>query len=63
MTLLFYPNFMEVSRKSGTFFLPRRIYCPVGKRKDVTAMRESNDPNADLDDLIFEEGDGGPSER
>jgi len=26
-------------------------------------MRESNDPKADLDDLIFDEDAGGPSER
>ena len=26
-------------------------------------MRECNDPNADLEDLIFDEDAGGPSER
>ena len=26
-------------------------------------MYSSDDPYADLDDLIFEKGDGGPSER
>jgi len=26
-------------------------------------MYESDDPNADLEDLIFDEDDGGPSER
>ncbi len=26
-------------------------------------MQERNEPVLDLDDLIFEEGDGGPSER
>jgi len=26
-------------------------------------MRESNDPKADLEDLIFDEDAGGPSER
>ena len=26
-------------------------------------MRETNDPNADLEDLLFEEEAGGPSER
>ena len=32
-------------------------------RKEEEVMRETDDPRADLDDLIFEEGDGGPSER
>jgi hypothetical protein len=31
--------------------------------KGGAAMRESNDPRADLDDLIFDEDAGGPSER
>jgi len=31
--------------------------------KEVVFMRESNDPKADLDDLIFDEDAGGPSER
>ena len=31
--------------------------------KGGTGVRESNDPNVDLDDLIFDEDDGGPSER
>jgi len=26
-------------------------------------VKESNDPYADLEDLIFDENDGGPSER
>jgi len=26
-------------------------------------MRETNDPNADLEDLLFEPDAGGPSER
>ena len=31
--------------------------------KGGNMMRETNDPYADLDDLIFDEDDGGPSER
>ena len=31
--------------------------------KEVTAVREGSDPYVDLDDLIFDEEDGGPSER
>ena len=41
----------------------KRIYCQVMLFKEDTAMRESNDPNADLDDLIFDEEDGQPSSR
>jgi len=29
----------------------------------VVKMRETNDPHADLDDLIFDEEDGRPSSR
>jgi hypothetical protein len=32
-------------------------------RKGGTNMRECNDPNVDLEDLIFDEDAGGPSER
>ncbi len=31
--------------------------------KGVDRMWETNDPCADLDDLIFDKDDGGPSER
>ena len=31
--------------------------------KEEKDMRECSDPQMDLDDLIFEEGAGGPSER
>ena len=32
-------------------------------QKGGDEMIESDDPHADLDDLIFDEDDGGPSER
>ena len=32
-------------------------------QKGGESVIESNDPYADLDDLIFDEDDGGPSER
>lgn len=32
-------------------------------RKEGETMYSCDDPYADLDDLIFEKGDGGPSER
>jgi len=50
-------------KKNGTFFSGGRIYCPVELLKGADKMYESQDPNADLEDLIFEEGSGGPSER
>ena len=31
--------------------------------KGDSGMRECNDPTVDLDDLIFDEDAGGPSER
>jgi hypothetical protein len=31
--------------------------------KGAMNMRENDDPNVDLDDLIFDEDAGGPSER
>jgi hypothetical protein len=35
----------------------------LSAREEVNILRETNDPYADLDDLIFDEDDGGPSER
>jgi len=32
-------------------------------KKGGSAMRETNDPYADLEDLLFDEDSGGPSER
>ena len=62
-TGILYPNYFRLSRKYGTFFVIRSIYCQVVFEKGASVMRESSDPNADLDDLIFGEDDGGPSER
>ncbi len=41
----------------------RSVYTIPPKQKGGENMRESNDPSVDLDDLIFDEDDGGPSER
>ncbi|MGM9628429.1 MAG: hypothetical protein ACI3V4_10125, partial [Faecousia sp.] len=61
---IFYPNILYLSRKSGTFFTSNRIYCPVVIFwKGETDMYLRFDPMADLDDLIFDEDAGGPSER
>ena len=60
---IFYPKNVSVSRKSGTFFDANHIYCYVAFLKEETDMFETTDPQADLEDLIFYPGDGGPSER
>ena len=39
------------------------IYYQVMLFMEVNPMRECNDPNVDLDDLIFDEEDGQPSNR
>ena len=52
-----------LSRKYGTFFRSYGIYCPGVFFERSAAMYYSDDPNADLDDLIFDKDDGGPSER
>ncbi len=57
-----------VNRKSGDsfrfiFLLSTHILLRLQKKKGGTCMRQTNDPNADLDDLIFDEDAGGPSER
>ena len=57
-----------VNRKSCDSF--RFIFLPVSaytaktaKKKGGLSMRQTDDPNADLEDLIFDEDAGGPSER
>ena len=42
---------------------PKHILLGLQKMKGGTSMRQTNDPYADLDDLIFDEDAGGPSER
>ena len=60
---IFYSKYCDLSRKSGTFFGISSIYCYIVILKGEITMRETNDPNADLDDLLFEPDDGGPSQR
>ena len=57
-----------VNRKSGDsfrfIFLPStHILLRLQKKKGGLSMRQTDDPNADLEDLIFDEDAGGPSER
>ncbi len=45
-------------------FLLRCIYClDLVFLKGGTPMRETNDPRTDLEDLIFDEDAGQPSQR
>ena len=54
---------MKLSRKYDRFFYTWCIYYPVSQLKGAKTMRESNDYEVDLDDLIFDEDDGLPSSR
>ena len=54
-----FPNPLQDS----TAFEPVNAYTVSLVLKGGMCMRETNDPNADLEDLIYEEGEGGPSER
>ena len=57
------PNFFHAVKKIRHFFCfpPHIIHWHF--QKGAKLMRESNDPNADLEDLIFDEDAGGPSQR
>ena len=60
--MVLYPKIKELSIKTDTFFTNRGIYY----QEVLTGgdnMWENEDRAADLDDLIFDEDDGGPSER
>ena len=39
------------------------MYYQAALWKEGETVYSCDDPKADLDDLIFEKGDGGPSER
>ena len=46
-----------------SFFIRHGIYCQECVSKGGFIMRETDDPYADLEDLLFDEDAGGPSER
>ena len=46
-----------------SFFIGPGIYCQECVQKGGLTMRETDDPYADLEDLLFDEDAGGPSER
>ena len=60
---LLYPKKRKLSTKNSTFFGVGRIYCPERELEGGDSMRECDDYSVDLDDLIFDEDDGQPSER
>ena len=63
------PNRVSTARQgisiiySFIFVWAAHILLGTQKRKELTKVKLHIDPNADLDDLIFEAGDGGPSDR
>ena len=57
------PKFFLSVKKIRHFFACEGIYCQAALWKEGEPMHSCDDPHADLDDLIFEKGDGGPSER
>ena len=46
-----------------SFFTWPGIYCQECVQKGGFMMRQTDDPYADLEDLLFDEDAGGPSER
>ena len=55
--------FSDCQAQFGTFFRANGIYCPIVFQKGVSIVEVAHTLLEDLDDLIFEESDGGPSER
>jgi len=61
---VYFIQFPFVCQENTAHFLSACAYnAQVVFLKGANSMRESNDPRADLDDLIFDENDGGPSQR
>ena len=56
-------NKTDVNCRDSTVFEFFLCYTGCLVRKGGTTVREGSDPYVDLDDLIFDEEDGGPSER
>ena len=56
-------DFLECQAKIGTILGADIIYCPIVCEKGVYAVMNAGVVLGDLDDLIFEETDGGPSQR
>ena len=56
-------NKTDVNCRDSTEFETLRCYTEALVWKGGTAVKEGSDPYVDLDDLIYDEEDGGPSER
>ena len=63
VTMLLYPKIFWMSILSEDFFPVWHIYWKECLWKGGLDMWNEGAENQDLDDLIFEEDDGGPSER
>ena len=50
-------------QQDSAVFEAEKLYTDSPAQEGGESMRESSDPNMDIDDLIFDEDDGGPSER
>ena len=62
-TGIFYSDYLWLSRKIVTFFAGNGIYCPIVFLKGAFEMLSLLVEPGDLDDMIFDEYDGGPSDR
>ena len=62
-TGIFYSDYLWLSRKIVTFFAGNGIYCPIVFLKGAFEMLSLHVEPGDLDDMIFDEYDGGPSDR
>ena len=60
---ILYPNYRKLSINSGRFFYILCIYWWKSHLKGESNLNESQENCMDIDDLIFSEEDGGPSER
>ena len=56
-------KYFRAVKKLRHIFSPHRNILSWSVFERSVHMYFSDDPNADLDDLIFEKDDGGPSER
>lgn len=54
---------MQCQPQVSTAFEADRTYTVFSVQRGGERMKESTDPYADLEDLLFDEDEGGPSER
>lgn len=62
--LCYFTQYILTCQENPAHFFSAITYtAQVVFLKGAYSMRESTDPRADLDDLIFDEDAGGPSQR